>query len=58
MGVTRRAFFGIVGVGGLALVLGRRAWAAAGRMAKRAFPKPPWRTVDREKLRDPHDLAG
>ncbi len=58
MGVTRRRFMRMSGAGALVLAFGRRAWAAAGRAAKRAFPKAPWKRVERGKLRDPHDLAG
>jgi hypothetical protein len=58
MGVTRRGFIWMSGAGALALVLGGRAWAAVGRAAKRAFPKAPWKKVERDRLREPHDLAG
>ncbi len=58
VGMRRRGFIRIAGAGALALAVGRRAWAVVGRTARSAFPKPPWRRVDREKLREPHDLAG
>ena len=56
--MIRRAFLRLAGAGALALSLGRGAFAATGRAASRAFPRPPWRSVDRTKLSDPHDLAG
>ncbi|MFH1531587.1 MAG: hypothetical protein ABIK09_12740 [Pseudomonadota bacterium] len=52
--MRRRTFIALAGLGALALALGRRARAAAGR----AFPRPPWRKVDSKKLREPHDLVG
>lgn len=58
VGMRRRTFMGLAGLGVTALAFGRRAWAAAGRAAARAFPRPPWKRLDSEDLRKPHDLAG
>ena len=56
--MIRRVFLRLAGAGALALSLGRGVFAATRGAAGRAFPLPPWKTVDRSTLRDPHDLAG